>query len=73
MSILQHPDKGIAPAYVTINNRNYQSPSDLSIPEGILGIIPHSIRGTISSFDFMLPATQRFLQCIACSHVSFIN
>lgn len=36
--------------------------------ECILGILPHSIRGFLSTFSHVLPATRRFQKCIACSN-----
>lgn len=32
-----------------------------------MGILPHSIRGFLSSFTHVLPATPKYNQCIACS------
>jgi ubiquitin-like modifier-activating enzyme ATG7 len=65
VSILQHNDKIAAPAYYQLSNKL----EDVEIPEGILGIIPHSIRGYLSTFQHILPATEKFTQCIACSDV----
>lgn len=64
VSILQHPYGISAPAYYQKSNRNEKS---AEIPEGILGILPHSIRGYMSTFQHILPATEKFSQCIACS------
>lgn len=33
----------------------------------MMGIVPHSIRGFLSTFSHVLPATHRYEQCIACS------
>ncbi|XP_037941686.1 ubiquitin-like modifier-activating enzyme atg7, partial [Teleopsis dalmanni] len=64
VSILQHPQKDAAPAYYS--NANDIDASDKT-PEGLLGIIPHSIRGMLCNYENILPATQKFSQCIACS------
>lgn len=63
VSITQHEKKAAAPAFYQMTNKN----EEISIPEGILGIVPHSIRGYLSTFEHILPATERFSQCIACS------
>lgn len=65
VALLQHPDRHLAPAY-------YAARGDLElnilIPEGIMGILPHSIRGIVSNFQQIIPATELFTQCTACSH-----
>lgn len=63
VSIVQHEKKHAAPAYYQMSNKAEES----TVPEGILGILPHSIRGYLSTFQHILPATERFSQCIACS------
>ncbi|XP_055918197.1 ubiquitin-like modifier-activating enzyme ATG7 [Eupeodes corollae] len=62
VSILQHPDKDSAPAYFSSSGKSTEK-----IPEGLLGIIPHSIRGMLFNYENILPATRKFSQCIACS------
>lgn len=63
VSILQHEKKHEAPAYYQMTNKT----EDVAVPEGILGVLPHSVRGYLSTFQNILPATERFSQCIACS------
>jgi ubiquitin-like modifier-activating enzyme ATG7 len=67
VSLVQHEKKHAAPAYYQMTNKSEVS----SIPEGILGILPHSVRGYLSSYQHILPATERFSQCIACSEKVF--
>lgn len=68
ISLLQHSQGSMSPAYISMNNYDVNAQMK-SIPEGILGIIPHSIRGSLNSFENILPATERFSQCVACSKV----
>lgn len=68
VSLIQHPQRSMCPAYIAMNNHDVNAQMK-SIPEGILGIIPHSIRGSLSNFEHILPATERFSQCVACSTV----
>lgn len=58
VSILQHPLKGLAPA---------ENDQDNTETISLLGIIPHSIRGFISHYQTVLPATEAFTSCVACS------
>lgn len=68
VSVIQHPQKAMCPAFISINNHDVNTQLK-AIPEGLLGIIPHSIRGSLSNFEHILPATERFGQCVACSKV----
>jgi ubiquitin-like modifier-activating enzyme ATG7 len=65
VSLYQHEKTNSAPAYYQMMNK--EGNPNTSIPEGILGVLPHSIRGYLSSYSQILPATERFSQCIACS------
>ncbi|XP_076037635.1 autophagy-related 7 [Oratosquilla oratoria] len=58
VSILQHPLRGGAPAS-TVETHDGS--------EGVLGRVPHSIRGFIARHQVLTPATQAFNQCTACS------
>lgn len=69
VSLIQHPQRSMCPAYISLNNYDVHTQMK-SIPEGILGIIPHSIRGSLSNYEHILPATERFGQCVACSKVT---
>lgn len=64
VSLLQNEARDGASAYYKISNT---AGNVEDIPEGILGRIPHSIRGNINAFDYLITATERFSQCIACS------
>ncbi|XP_065367287.1 uncharacterized protein Atg7 [Calliphora vicina] len=68
VSLLHHPLKELAPAYyASSGNLKSSSSATDKTPEGIMGILPHSIRGMLSSFENILPASEKFKQCIACS------
>lgn len=66
LSLLMHEEQIAAPAfYVSKQNVN-----DLEIDKlnpSILGLVPHSIRGFISSYEQFSPATEKFTNCVACS------
>ena len=70
VSVLQHPDRGNAAAEI-------ESPSSWA-EEGAsgtssetqlspLGVVPHSIRGFLYRHQQVLPATEAFYNCTACS------
>ena len=62
MSVVQHREKGVAPAD---SNPEY----DDVTADSPLGLVPHQIRGFLSRFHNVLPASQRFDKCTACSDV----
>ncbi|KAI5093462.1 ubiquitin-like modifier-activating enzyme ATG7, partial [Silurus meridionalis] len=61
VSILQHPEGGYAVASGS-NDRMNEPPTSL-------GLVPHQIRGFLSRFDNVLPASLAFDKCTACSQV----
>lgn len=77
VALLQHEHGTRAAAYISAP-RQQAATADASssasvgrggMPEGLLGILPHSIRGQLSSYETILPATERYAECIACSQV----
>ncbi|XP_050078994.1 uncharacterized protein LOC126565827 [Anopheles maculipalpis] len=62
VSLIQH---GNAPAYYRIPKSDTERQQQE--PDGLLGIIPHSIRGNIATLQTMATATERYTNCVACS------
>lgn len=60
VSVLQHPERGLAPASSNKDTDDFDTPSPL-------GLVPHQIRGFLSRFQNVLPALERFDKCTACS------
>lgn len=58
VSILQHQDRGLAEAGIS---------SQQDVKEGVLGPVPHSLRGFLGRHQQLTPATAAFKQCPACS------
>jgi ubiquitin-like modifier-activating enzyme ATG7 len=76
VSILQHPRKGRAPAPPAQPSGSAQNqqrhPADASGPDTAgfthpLGIVPHQLRGFLSSFHTMQVVGAPYPQCSACS------
>lgn len=61
VSILQHPDKGRAPGDTGTSD------DFLDVTKCPLGIVPHQIRGFLSRFQQIMPASRAFDKCTACS------
>ncbi|KAG2471100.1 ATG7 enzyme, partial [Polypterus senegalus] len=59
ISVLQHPEGGYAVASSSDDRMNE--------PPTSLGLVPHQIRGFLSRFDNVLPASLAFDKCTACS------
>lgn len=62
VSILQHPDGGLAPADAKYRQEEFSGDTATA-----LGIIPHQIRGFLSRFYQILPVCKSFDKCTACS------
>lgn len=62
-SVLQHPKKHHAPAPVPAPGQNYERDP----PDHALGIVPHQIRGFLSTFQNMVIRGRSYPQCSACS------
>lgn len=63
VSVIQHPLGIDAPAPLTSSHDNESSEDE----ESCLGIVPHQIRGFLSRFQDVLPATSAFSCCTGCS------
>ncbi|KAL7291174.1 hypothetical protein TKK_0015090 [Trichogramma kaykai] len=66
IALMQHEDRAEARPLLGEAARAYNSSPD---PEslGLLGGVPHTIRGSLSTYETMLTVTHRFASCTACS------
>ncbi|XP_045775662.1 ubiquitin-like modifier-activating enzyme ATG7 [Maniola jurtina] len=64
VALLQHTLRVQAPALYYISEEEIDPQF-----QGILGPIPHSIRGFLHSYQTVVPTCTKFKQCIACSDV----
>ena len=74
VSLLHHPKRIYAPAPKNTNSTNTQySPTissndtNIAAASSTLGIIPHSIRGSLVSYTMMTPTIPAFQYCTGCS------
>ncbi|KAG6441549.1 hypothetical protein O3G_MSEX001900 [Manduca sexta] len=65
VGLLQHPLRVEAPAIYNSNNDS----NDEQNMQGVLGPVPHSIRGFLHSYQTVVPTCTKFKQCIACSDI----
>lgn len=65
VALLQHP-KGIEAGALMGNNRETINSNDAELA-GLLGGVPHTIRGSLWNYDMQLTITHRFTSCTACS------
>lgn len=64
VTLLHHPDGGFAPADISAKDDHFTVES-----ASPLGLVPHQIRGFLSRYHTILPASQAFDKCTACSAV----
>src|SRR6478752_4606383 len=62
-SVLQHPRKQYAPAPIPSPQSGYERDP----PSHALGIVPHQIRGFLSTFQETIIRGESFVNCSACS------
>jgi ubiquitin-like modifier-activating enzyme ATG7 len=67
VSCLQHPEKGGASCLMPSGKPQEDKPSGSDDSESVLGLIPHSIRGSVHTYNQYMPATPAFSQCTGCS------
>ncbi|CAK9817912.1 Ubiquitin-like modifier-activating enzyme ATG7 [Anthophora plagiata] len=65
VALLQHP-QGIEAEAVVGNSSDNISSTDTELV-GLLGCVPHTIRGSLWNYDTQLTITHRFTSCTACS------
>ena len=65
IALLQHPH-GLEAAALMGNNRDNSSSNESELI-GLLGGVPHTIRGSLWNYDMQLTITHRFTSCTACS------
>ncbi|XP_060572197.1 ubiquitin-like modifier-activating enzyme ATG7 isoform X2 [Ruditapes philippinarum] len=61
VSVLQHPERGCAPGDTGTGD------DFLDADSCSLGLVPHQIRGFLSRFQQIMPASRAFDKCTACS------
>lgn len=62
VTLLEHPLRGQAAADTSSKDEHLTAS-----PQSSLGLVPHQIRGFLSRFHVMLPASLSFDKCTACS------
>lgn len=63
VSVLQHPERGCAPGDTGLGD------DFLDANSCPLGLVPHQIRGFLSRFQQIMPASRAFDKCTACSRM----
>ncbi|CAH1100717.1 unnamed protein product [Psylliodes chrysocephalus] len=66
VSLIIHQRGVAAPAFY-VSNQNVNNLGIEKLDPSHLGIVPHSIRGFVSSYEQFSPATEKYSNCVACS------